>query len=200
MGWLYETLKLKIDQYFIVDDIFPEEVCKNLKDLAVDKTASLFTTDYYGYYGQDYRERMEDISDLIKSKVSIAKAKTYQRSWSFVCDNVSRGVFPHVDPSSINVNIWLTTDECVEDHNKNGLRIYKKNLDPLIEWNQSTRNTYNQDPEFVEKYLNGVKYDIIPYRYNRAVIFSGKTFHSTHHVHMKPGDENRRVNYTFLYD
>ena len=51
----------------------------------------------------------------------------------------------------------------------------------------------------IELFLKGSKYDIIPYKYNRAIIFRGNTFHSTKSVHMKPGDENRRVNYTFLY-
>ena len=121
MEWLYETLQLKFNQYFVIDDIFPEEVCQNLRDIAVDKSAAVRTHQYFGYYGQDYIERMKDVSNLIESKISLAKSKTYKRSWSFVCENVSRGVFPHADPSFINVNIWVTPDECVEDHNKNGL-------------------------------------------------------------------------------
>ena len=195
MGWLYETLQLKFNQYFVIDDIFPEEVCQNLRDIAVDKSAAVRTNQYFGYYGQDYIERMKDVSDLIESKISLAKSKTYKRSWSFVCENVSRGVFPHADPSFINVNIWVTPDECVEDHNKNGLRIYRKNAESNMDW-----NTYNRNHAFIQNYLRKAKYDIIPYRCNRAVVFRGHTFHSTDQVHMKPGDENRRVNYTFLYD
>ena len=82
MGWLYETLQLKFNQYFVIDDIFPEEVCQNLRDIAVDKSAAVRTNQYFGYYGQDYIERMKDVSDLIESKISLAKSKTYKRSWS----------------------------------------------------------------------------------------------------------------------
>ena len=51
-----------------------------------------------------------------------------------------------------------------------------------------------------DQFLKDASYDTIPYKYNRAIIFEGRTFHSTDNVHMKPGDNNKRVNYTFLYD
>ena len=101
---------------------------------------------------------------------------------------------PHADPSFINVNIWVTPDKCVYDHAKNGLVIYKKKAPK--EWNHYQ---YNADLNLIETYLKNSKYDRIPYKYNRAIIFRGNTFHSTDSVYMKPGDENRRVNYTFLY-
>ena len=101
---------------------------------------------------------------------------------------------PHADPSFINVNIWVTPDECVYDHAKNGLVIYKKKAPK--EW---THFQYNADVNRIRTYLKESKYDRIPYKYNRAIIFKGNTFHSTDSVYMKPGDENRRVNYTFLY-
>ena len=105
----------------------------------------------------------------------------------------------HADPSFINVNIWITPDECVEDFNKNGLRIYHKHAPK--EW---TREDYNGDNIKsylkMKSYLKDSKYDRIPYKYNRAIIFKGRAFHSTDNVHMKQGEENKRVNYTFLYE
>ena len=92
------------------------------------------------------------------------------------------------------MNIWVTPDECVEDHDKNGLVIFKRKAHKMS-WRQ-----YNSDGDFIDKYLKGSKYDRIPYKYNRAVIFRGNTFHSTDSVHMKPGDQNKRINYTFLYE
>ena len=89
----------------------------------------------------------------------------------------------------------MTPDECVEDHNKNGLLIYKKKAPKSWRWRD-----YNANVPLLEVFLKGTKYDIIPYKYNRAIIFRGNTFHSTNSVYMKPGDENKRVNYTFLYD
>ena len=113
----------------------------------------------------------------------------------FLYNNVARGVMAHADPSYINVNIWVTPDECVADHNKNGLKLFNKKAPK--EW---THSEYNSETSKIETYLKGSKYDKIPYRYNRAVIFRGNTFHETDHVHMKEGDENKRVNYTFLYN
>lgn len=59
---------------------------------------------------------------------------------------------------------------------------------------------YNNDYQFIVDYLKDSKYTIVPYKYNRAVVFSGKTFHATNKVHMKPGHNNKRINYTFLFD
>ena len=139
-------------------------------------------------------ESLKHISDkYIVPKISLAEK--YYRSWSFVYNNVARGVFPHADPSFVNVNIWVTPDECVQDHNKNGLRIYRRKAPKEWTWEE-----YNTRLNVINDYLKGSKYDRVPYRYNRAVIFRGNIFHSTDHVHMKDGFENRRVNYTFLYD
>ena len=129
---------------------------------------------------------------MITPKVSLAK--NYYRAWTFVYDNVALGVFPHADPSFININVWVTPDECVYDHNKNGLKIYKKKAPKEWTWAE-----YNRDSNLINGYLKDSKYDRVLYKYNRAVIFRGNTFHSTDSVHMKPGHENKRVNYTFLY-
>ena len=101
---------------------------------------------------------------------------------------------PHADPSFINVNIWMTPDECVQDHDKNGLVIYRRKALESWDWID-----YNGNKNNIGVFLKDSKYDIIPYKYNRAIIFRCNTFHSTNSVHMKNGDQNRRVNYTFLY-
>ena len=109
-------------------------------------------------------------------------------------ETVALGVCPHADPSFININVWVTPDECVYDHNKNGLKIYKKKAPKECTWEE-----YNKGHYLIKSYLKESKYDRIPYKYNRAIIFRGNTFHETDKVHMKPGHENKRVNYTFLY-
>ena len=195
-----DSIRLKIRNYIIIDDFFPDEICTELREKSLN--AKEYTQKYWDYKALDFdNDNSESLQDISNKYVvpKIPLAEKYLRSWSFVYDNVARGVPPHADPSFININLWVTPDECVQDHNKNGLRIYKKKAPK--EW---TREDYNGDNIKsylkMKSYLKDSKYDRIPYKYNRAIIFKGNTFHSTDNVHMKHGEENRRVNYTFLYE
>ena len=97
---------------------------------------------------------------------------------------------PHIDPGSyFTVNIWVTSDDAILDKSKNGLKVYKKKY-----------NKMNHGGVVEEEFIKTTSYDIIPYRYNRAVVFRGNTVHETNDVSMKSGDENKRINYTFLYN
>ena len=199
MNKYIDLLRLKIKGYIIIDDFLPDDICTELREKSLH--AKEYNSKYLDYKALDFDgyyiiKSLRHISDqYVVPKISLARAEKYNRSWSFVYDNVARGVPPHADPSFININLWVTPDECVQDHNKNGLRIYKKKAPKEWTWKQ-----YNGSDVLIEDFLRGTKYDIIPYRYNRAVIFRGNTFHATDNVHMKPGLENKRVNYTFLYN
>ena len=198
MNKIIDYLRLKINGYIIIDDFFPDEVCKELREKTLN--AKEYNHHYWDYKALDFDNDSTDpslkhISDkYVVPKISLLEEELYIRAWSFVYDNVSGGVGPHADPSFINVNIWVTPNECVYNHNKNGLILYKRRAPKDWTWED-----YNVFDERIESFLKGSKYDTIPYKYNRAIIFRGNTFHSTNDVHMKIGDENRRVNYTFLY-
>ena len=193
---LFDLLRLKVNNYIIIDNFFPDDICTELREKSLN--AKEYNDKYWDYQSLDFdyiptNPSLKYISDnYITPKVSLAK--NYYRAWTFVYDNVALGVFPHADPSFININVWVTPDECVYDHNKNGLKIYKKKAPKEWIWAQ-----YNRDSNLINEYLKDSKYDRVLYKYNRAVIFRGDTFHSTDSVHMKPGHENKRVNYTFLY-
>ena len=179
-----------------IDIFFSDVICTYLREKCL--YSKQYTKVYWDYKALDFdngdSESLQDISNkYVVPKIPLAEK--YLRSWSFVYDNVARGICPHADPSFINVNIWVTPDECVYDHNKNGLILYRKKCPKDWDW-----ETYNRDLNLIEDFLKGSKYDRIPYKCNRAVIFRGETFHSTDSVYMKPGPENKRVNYTFLYD
>ena len=45
----------------------------------------------------------------------------------------------------------------------------------------------------------GGKSVTIPYRSNRAIVFSSALFHETNQMTFKPGYTNRRINITMLY-
>ena len=201
---IIDLLRLKIKGHIVIDDFFPDEICTQLRERI--HNTKYYNFKYWDYNALEFDNNSADSSlEYISDKYIVPKiplAKKYIRSWCFVYDNVARGVRPHIDQSFINVNIWITPDECVEDHNKNGLRLYNKKAH-VGKWKDgedtSSWQLYRRDDTFVTNYLKDSKYDIIPYKYNRAVVFEGKTFHSTDDVHMKPGNENKRINYTFLY-
>ena len=194
-----DSIRLKIRNYIIIDDFFPDEICTELREKSLN--AKEYTQKYWDYKALDFdNDNSESLQDISNKYVvpKIPLAEKYLRSWSFVYDNVARGVGVHADPSFINVNIWITPDECVEDFNKNGLRIYRK--PSPITWDKLPQDYDGHHSSEIKSYLKHSKYDRIPYKYNRAIIFKGNTFHSTDNVHMKHGEENRRVNYTFLYE
>ena len=194
-----DSIRLKIRNYIIIDDFFTDEICTELREKSLN--AKEYTQKYWDYKALDFdNDNSESLQDISNKYVvpKIPLAEKYLRSWSFVYDNVARGVLPHSDPSFINVNIWVTPDECVEDFNKNGLRIYRK--PSPITWDKLPEDYDGHHSSEIKSYLKHSKYDRIPYKYNRAIIFKGNTFHSTDNVHMKHGEENRRVNYTFLYE
>ena len=194
-----DSIRLKIRNYIIIDDFFPDEICTELREKSLN--AKEYTQKYWDYKALDFdNDNSESLQDISNKYVvpKIPLAEKYLRSWSFIYDNVARGVLPHADASFINVNIWVTPDECVEDFNKNGLRIYRK--PSPITWDKLPQDYDGHHSSEIKSYLKHSKYDRIPYKYNRAIIFKGNTFHSTDNVHMKHGEENRRVNYTFLYE
>jgi hypothetical protein len=195
---LWQRVQLKVRGYIVIDNFFSKQITSELRSLALsEKDVNQYYTD--GYKAADYDNDSVKMSlkvvDFVQKKVNILKDKKYQRSWSFLYNTICRGVNIHADPSTFNVNVWVTPNYCVEDRNKNGLILFKKMASSSMTWQQ-----YNGDDFVINEYLKGAKYVRIPYKFNRAVIFPGKTFHTTDFVHMKPGHNNKRINYTFLFD
>tara|TARA_B100000287_G_C20456938_1_gene711751 strand:+ start:207 stop:821 length:615 start_codon:yes stop_codon:yes gene_type:complete len=198
--------------YTVVDNFFPNEVCYDLRKYALDLNVPI-DNQYNDYISKEFDHypnphsfpkihSSKHISELISEKVSLVQSLKYDRSWCFVYDNIARGVHPHADPSSnlndptfITVNTWITPDSSVDDTNKNGLILYEKTADGM------SPDLYNNpDINIIKDFLKDSEYVRIPYKYNRAVIFKSHHFHTTDNVHMKPGHQNRRISYTFLYN
>jgi hypothetical protein len=200
MRKIFQLLQLKFRGYIIIDNFFPEKAAAKLRDIALsEQFVNLHYTEG-GYKASDFDNGSDIKMDYryiqsIMNKLPILKGTKYIRSWSFVYDTICEGVHPHADPSKFNCNVWVTPDSCVFDNKKNGLILFKKHANP--NW---THYQYNANGDFISGYLYGSRYVKIPYKFNRAVIFPGKVFHATAEVHMKSGEENRRINYTFLFE
>jgi hypothetical protein len=116
--------------------------------------------------------------------------------WAFKYDSQLNGVGTHADPSVVTFNFWITADEANLDPERGGLTV----------WNVATPSglktqQYIGDTAGCQAYLAraGAKSITIPYRSNRAVVFSSDLFHETDLMHFREGYTNRRINITMLY-
>jgi|TARA_Y100000015_G_C2368562_1_gene78790 hypothetical protein len=179
----------------IIDNFFSRECLLALRYRMIfnkffDKKYDDYTASHY-YPNQDYIT--DKIVEELNKKIDLPQ---FQRGWSFLYFRNAKGVPIHCDPSVINMNVWVSSDQSVADVNKNGLNIYR--ILPPSNW---SRKDWNGNPLKAEKYIknNSVKPVKIPYKSNRAIFFNGAYFHETNEVSMKPGVENMRVSYTLLF-
>jgi tetratricopeptide (TPR) repeat protein len=116
--------------------------------------------------------------------------------WAFKYDSRLNGVGTHADPSVVTFNFWITADEANLDPEHGGLTVWNLAIPP--EWKTQR---YIGDTAGCQAYLarEGAKAVTIPYRCNRAVVFSSSLFHETDRMHFKDGYTNRRINITMLY-
>ncbi len=116
--------------------------------------------------------------------------------WAFKYDNSLRGVGLHADPSLVTFNFWITADEANLDPGRGGLTVW--DVSAPKDWKTQQ---YIGDTPGSQAYVKrmGGKPVTIPYRSNRAIVFSSALFHETDHMTFKDGYTNRRINITMLY-
>ena len=184
------------DSIIIVDDILDNSVVNFLR-LRM-QTAKEFEDHYRDYAAINYTYNNDKFTaDLSNELINRFKLNDFKRAWSFIYDNIAKGVGFHADPSSVNVNIWVTPEKSLLDKTKNGLLIVNKK--PPDDW---IREQWNGNKDgCIDKLLQKEKHEVtrIDYKCNRAVFFDGALFHATDDVSTKYGDYNRRVSYTMLF-
>jgi len=116
--------------------------------------------------------------------------------WAFKYDSKLYGVGTHSDPSLVTFNFWITPDEANLDPACGGLTVWDVAAPP--DW---STQSYIGDTAACQAYLarRGAKSVTIPYRSNRAIVFSSALFHETDRMHFREGYANRRINITMLY-
>ena len=190
-NWFFYNLLFKLRGYVVIDNFLREDVCEYFQNYMLE-------CDNFNHIYADYKAvDIIDIPQLTEdfSNIFIFKNKKFLRSWSFIYENIARGVLPHADPANINVNVWVTPDHCILDKEKNGLSIWTTEAPKEWSWHE-----YNADNKKIEDFLKNKKFINVKYKYNRAIIFKSKYFHSTSEVSTKDGHENKRINYTFLFE
>lgn len=116
--------------------------------------------------------------------------------WAFKYDSKLSGVGTHSDPSLVTFNFWITADEANLDPDSGGLTVW--DVAAPKDWKTQQ---YIGDTAGCQAYLKrvGGKPTTIPYRSNRAIVFSSALFHETDRMHFRCGYTNRRINITMLY-
>jgi len=116
--------------------------------------------------------------------------------WAFKYDSKLHGVGTHADPSLVTFNFWITPDEANLDPEHGGLTVW--DVAAPADW---TAQRTIADTTGCQAYLRrmGAKPVTIPYRANRAIVFSSALFHETDRMHFKDGYADRRINITMLY-
>ena len=188
------------DGYVIVDDFLFTDVVNELHQLAIDhEQVDDLYRDYHSINFDNQKfpfEILPDVINAIHVTFPMLHPLEFDRGWAFVCDNKGNGVTPHADPAVVNVNLWVTPDRCIDDPTSNGLLIYDKKRPD--DW---TYDQYNSDVDGINNFLktSEAKPRLVPYQFNRMILFDSRYFHKTNGVSMKEGKENRRVNYTFMF-
>lgn len=194
--WQHIEQQLDRNGCVVIDDFFTRTVCTALQQRMVLRKE--FDDDYETYQAKDY-DLNDDFTKYIVDDLLTASPRLFGefvRAWSFVYNNEADGVALHSDPSSFNVNVWVTPNESVKDRFKNGLNIYSVKVPSNL-----TREQYNKNADFLRDLVYEKPHVIyrVPYKYNRAIIFDASMPHETDSVSMHSGSNNRRVSYTMLY-
>ena len=192
--WKTLNSKLKSGKIVVLDNLLSDDSLFLLRNRILN--ASQVNDVYKGYKGIDHWH--DSLSVIIANELrdKLPALDPFVRAWSFIYDHNVEGVPLHADPSTHNLNIWVTPNKCVKDKSKNGLEIYK--LLPPQDW---TRAEWNGNSSKVQKLIkkNKIKPSKYMYKYNRGILFNGAYFHRTADVSMKDGHENRRISFTMLF-
>lgn len=193
----FDTIRKEYEEnkVVIIDNILNVDVARDLQQYMLNRNEFNFSHGN-GYEGWDSpcEELTYPIALQLQQKLGFDE---YNRSWSFIYDNISLGVGAHADPSSTNVNIWVTPNESMMlDPDHNGLIVYP--ITPPKDW---TWDQYNAELYSCKNYIESVNVEPIvsEYKFNRATVFDSMFIHESQPVRAKQGHHNKRISYTWLF-
>ena len=135
--------------------------------------------------------------DIRRAFPEILGGHPLSQAWAFKGLDAKAAVDVHADDAAVSVNFWVTPTEANLDPEHGGLVICC--APPPDDWEIED---YDADREHIVTFLerNGGKSLMVPYRQNRAVLFSSRLFHHSDQPQFATGYENHRINLTLLYD
>lgn len=157
-----------------------------------------------GYLGCSWREGFHPAllfqlaEELQTAFPAIFKQHRLTNLWSFKCDQRGRGTGVHGDEAALNLNLWITPTAANAHPDSGGLIVYDQAAP--ADWAFNQYNHASQIP-LIYDFLKRSKAQAhrIPYRQNRAVLFSSDLFHQADELMFQPGFLNQRLNITLLF-
>jgi hypothetical protein len=193
-------------QYVVVDDVLvePDKLLKYLdKFPALDKEDFLRNGKVISYapglqqlISANY---LQELTHYFNNLLYPMIGKEFRIDWYtniFYPDmNVTETArLPHVDTFDMAINIWLT-----DNHKDDGTAFYK-NGDKY--YGDSIKYDFVEDKESKWQPFDGntdyEKYLVVPSKYNTAVIYSGKFYHSAYYVPQTNKERKSLVGALFL--
>ena len=179
-NWDKINLEYSSNNCVVIDNFLKPEIITRLRDfvLYINKRH-----DYYGEYAAvNFHPKNNNtfwfpiLSNIVlesKEQLNCLSKTQFNRGWAFIYNEICSGIPIHADEhSDVTLNLWVTPDECLlSDDNHNGLIVYDQN-----------------------------KVLVIPYQFNRMVVFKSKRLHKSQDVLCKSGYKNKRINFAFLFE
>ncbi len=188
----------------VIDDFLTPEALDGVRRFAMQSTVWSGIRYAYGRLGAFFHDGFNcplllQIAEELKAALPnvITDAYPLRQVWGFKnSTDLPADCNLHADFAAVNVNFWLTPEDCNLDPETGGMMVY--DVDAPRAWDF---HTYNGRTDIIKAFLreNRARQTYVPYRQNRCVIFNSDLFHGTHRVHFRPGFENHRINVTMLY-
>ena len=190
------------NQIMYIDDFLSDEALIELREFCL--VSKIWGKEYHNKYLGAFSNNgfispvhLQIAMDLQQKLPKLFGPHKLGKFWGFKYDSrLGKGINIHADFAIHNLNFWITPDEFNNNKNTGGLKVY----DSPAPDNWTFRD-YNDNPNKIHKFLkeSNTNCTIVPYKFNRAVLFNSAYFHETDEIDFKNEYEGRRINNTYLF-
>ncbi len=184
-----------------IDDLLLPEVLEELYAYCLESTVwyDYRHGGYVGAYADDGFDcpLLIQVADELRAAMpELLAGNPLRFMWAYKYDSRLQGIGTHADSAEVNINFWITPDECNLDPEHGGLVVYRAEAPASWDFEK-----YNNDRPAIREYLekHGSGSVKVPYRCNRAVIFNSDLFHETDQFLFMDSYDCRRINVTMLF-
>lgn len=186
--------------FAVINHFFADEFCEDLREKLIGHWAwrqKNWVNRYLHNYDLDLPE-ITLLADLLKQRMPwLLGDMVLAKHWA-IMSTQNVGVHPHADVGSMVLNVWLTPDEFNLDSQKGGLVLFDVKRESGMQYHEY--NTAPECVEYVRRHTAG-KRAVVPYRYNRAVLFDARTFHASDEICFRnAGPESFRINLSLVFE
>lgn len=197
----------------VIDDFLSPEALVLLHTLSSE--ATVFNAAMPGgYIGAMHRDGWAPAvlaavaHELEAALPAVFAGHSLRKWWAFKHDSrhAPDGIFAHADEAAVNVNFWITPDEANigarSADAQGGLIVYEHHPDDSAFEAGQAQSYHSSSEERARRHEavgTGRIQRVVPYKANRAVLFSSRKWHATDRHRFEGGLGKHRVNLTLLF-